>query len=90
MSRSRPRFDWFRVSVAVNLVLVTVAVLHPYSLLVLVAIGCAAAAGFGFGFAARGPAPNARSLAQRNRHLDRKLDATQAKLEREMTRHDER
>jgi hypothetical protein len=34
------------------------------------------------------PAGNARSLAQLNRHLNDKLDATQAKLEAEMARAD--
>ena len=84
--KPRTRKQLARLSVAINVLLLTVIVTRPTAVIILVLLVSVAGLGFAVGWWAVRPPANARSLAQRNRHLNRKLDATQAKLEQEMTR----
>ena len=75
------------LSLAINLLLFIALTVHPGAAVNLAVLVCVSVASFAVGVAAfimgrlTAGSPNARSLAQRNRHLNRKLDATQAKLE---------
>ena len=84
--KPRTRNRLFRLSVAVNVLLIAAAYAHPPVVIGLIILVCVGGLGFAFGLWVVRPPANARSLAQRNRHLNRRLDATQAKLEREQSR----
>lgn len=73
------------VVVLVGLVAVVSIAAHLAGLVILAAVG---AGGYALGRWHTRPPANARSLAQLNRHLNARLDATQAKLEAEIDRAD--
>ena len=88
MARKRRTRDQLVVIIrrqfAVIAFLVVVLIAHPGLLVGLVLAAATVGLSFAYGrFSARGK-PNARSLAQRNRHLEKQLNAYQVKLEREM------